>query len=161
MNDGRIHLSAGTEDTARRTPLESVFFAYAGVAPVVVGAAAFFWLRGEAGALIVRLTIVWAGAILCFLAGVRRGLSFRQDGGPLLTQLATMLGLFTLGFVALVIPWTRMALILEIVGFATMAIYDPVAARKEEAPAYFQRLRPIQMILPTVSLGLILAGLTW
>jgi hypothetical protein len=156
-----VQLNAGTEDALRRTPAESVFLAYAAMAPIAAGAVAFFVLHGDAAALSLRLTLDWAGAIVCFLAGVRRGLSFRQPGGPLLSELATMLWLFALGFASLAVPWAPIALALQILGFATLAISDPIAARRAEAPRYFARLRPPQMTIPLVSLVLLLAGVLW
>ena len=94
----------------------------------------------------------WAGAVLCFLAAVRRGLSFRQRHGPTPMQLATMLWLFVLAAASLLSPWPLGSLLLQIAGYGTMAVADPAAARRGEVPVYFQRLRPAQMLLLTISL---------
>ena len=40
-----------------------------------------------------------------------------------------------------------------------MAIFDPIAARDDEVPRYFRRLRPAQMLLPIASLGVVLMSL--
>ncbi len=87
-----------------------------------------------------RLTVAWAGAALCFLAGVRRGPSFRQPGGTTLPQLLSTFWLFGLGASALLSP-RRIASLL-VLGYAGMASLDPAAARRREVPRYFCRLRP-------------------
>ena len=158
MADGRIHIGSKKEDAKRTTPWESLFFAYAAMAPLAAGAVAFFLLRADAASAAARLMILWAGSILCFLPGVRRGLSFRQEGGPLLTQLATMIFLFALGVASLVSPSTQISLALQILGYTTVAVLDPLAARWGEAPRYFEGLRPLQMAIPIVSLGVVLIG---
>ena len=55
------------------------------------------WLTIAAGQL-------WGAAILIFLAGVRRGLSFFTAGGPRLAQLVTMAWLFLIGLGGLLLP---------------------------------------------------------
>ncbi len=159
MDASRIHLSQSTEQTQARAPLESLLFGYAAMVPIVAGAVACLFLTGSGETRAVHLTVIWSGAILCFLAGVRRGLSFRQTGGPVLSQLATMLWLYGLGAGSLLSPWAVPAVALQILGYATMAVFDPAAARNGEAPRYFRRLRPVQMLLPIASLALILADL--
>ncbi len=158
MTDTKIHLADETEDVSPRTPWVSLCLAYAAMVPIAGGAAAYLLLRGAEANVAARLTIIWSGAVLCFLAGARRGLSFRQDGGPLLTQLISMLWLFALAVASLLSPWAYASLALQILGYATMAVYDPIAAREREAPSYFQRLRPVQMLIPIVSLALIFVG---
>ena len=59
-----------------------------------------------------------------------------------------MIGLFGLGFAALVLATLDEAvpaLVLLIVGFGAIAILDPIAARRGEAPLFFARLRPVQI----------------
>ncbi len=158
MTIGKVHLSDGTEERRSRTPWESLVLAYAAMTPIVVGAIASLALHADAANIAVHLTVAWAGAVLCFLSGVRRGLSFRQEGGPLLSQLATMLWLFILGVASLLSPFPIPSLVLQLLGYTTMAIYDPPAAREGEVPRYFQKLCPVQMLLPTVSLVVVLAS---
>ena len=143
-------------------PWLSVVFGYGPMVPFVVGALATWRLsglwRGEA----VLLTIVWAATILAFLAGVRRGLSFRTEGGPALAQIATMFGLFGLALAALVAVVHAFALIsvgLLLVGFLGTLLLDPVAARHGQAPLFFARLRPPQMLIAVVSLAALLVSL--
>ena len=66
-----------------------------------------------------------------------------------------MLWLFCLGFgatilTALVLPLPASLLLL--LGFLSLGILDPIAARSLEAPLYFARLRPAQMAIPVVCL---------
>jgi hypothetical protein len=90
-----------------------------------------------------------------FFAGVNRGLSFRQPGGPALAQVATMFWLFLIGMAALLMPWAA-SLVLLVTGYASMIVIGPAAAWRAEAPRYFARLRPWQMLLPVASLGVLL-----
>ncbi len=149
-------LAAGTEEPKTHSPTESLLLAYVAMVPLVAGAVAVLILRGEVAALMTRLTVEWAGALLCFFAGVNRGLSFRQSGGPALTQVGTMLWLFVVGVASLLSPWPVVSLGLQLAGFASMAVLDPAAARHGEAPRYFARLRPVQLMMPLASLAVVL-----
>ena len=149
-------LASGTEDPKTRSPLESLLLAYAAMVPLAAGAIAVLTLRGSAAALVLHATVTWAGALLCFFSGVHRGLSFRQPGGPRLSQLGSMLWLFVVGVVSLLSPWPGPALVLQLAGFASLAVLDPVAARHGEAPRYFARLRPVQLLIPVASLAALL-----
>jgi len=93
----------------------------------------------------------WGAALLVFLAGVRRGLSFLTEGGPRPAQIATMLWLFLLGGASL-LTTPRIAFALLVVGYGSIALLDPTAARRGEVPAFFARLRPPQMGLALVGL---------
>jgi hypothetical protein len=161
MEISKVRISEGTEDPRQTTPWESLVLAYAAMVPILAGAVACLVLHGDAAALTAHLTVIWSGAVLCFLSGVRRGLSFRQEGGPLLSQLATMLCLFILGTASLLSRFAVLSLVLQMLGYAFMALYDPVAAREGEVPRYFQRLRPLQMLIPIASLALVLLNLFW
>ena len=138
------------------TPWLGIFFGYVAMVPFVVGALAF-WLTGEPwrGAAL-AITLFWGCAILAFLAGVRRGVSFRTPGGVTAAQIVTMLWLFCLAFAAIVLtaiaaPVAAAALLL--VGYLSLGVLDPIAARKLEAPLYFARLRPVQMAIPVLCLA--------
>ena len=140
-----------------RTPWVSLVLAYAAMLPIPAGVV-WSLTHGHEVGLSVRLTIDWAGGVLCFLAGVRRGLSFRQPGGPTLLQLTTMFWLFVLGVSSLLSPWVLVSLLLQIAGYGTLAVADPIAARRREVPIYFRRLRPVQMLVPTASLAVLALG---
>jgi hypothetical protein len=98
----------------------------------------------------------WGAALLLFLAGVRRGLSFFTDGGPRPAQIATMLWLFVLGCAALAAA-PLLAFPLLVIGYGSIALLDPPAARRGEVPAFFTRLRPPQMGVALVGLVALLA----
>lgn len=131
-------------------PLLSVIFGWGPMIPFAIGAIAVWALQNDA--LAVRLTIIWGGAILAFLSGVRRGLSFRTPGGPAVQQIVTMLWLFLLALGALASPWPLISVILLLAGYGSIAILDPKAAERAEAPLFFARLRPTQMLVPILSL---------
>jgi hypothetical protein len=127
--------------------------------PFAVGAAGAWLLRGDLGDLAATLTILWGCAILLFLSGVRRGVSFRTEGGPTLVQIATMLTLFCLGLgalLAMTFGRPSWALGLLIVGFGLIAVLDPIAAGRGEAPLFFARLRPLQIPIAILSLAALL-----
>ncbi|WP_246218114.1 DUF3429 domain-containing protein [Jiella pacifica] len=144
-----------TATEAAEPPPIGALFAFAAMLPIGAGAV-YLWIGDEAQSfLTVNLTLLWGAAILTFLAGVRRGVSFRQPGGPTLSQLATMLWLYGLGFLAIVETvwaYTLTATALEFVGFLSLAALDPIAAKNGEAPLFFASLRPIQMAIPIVAL---------
>lgn len=99
---------------------------------------------------------LWGVAILFFLAGVRRGLSFFTEGGPRPIQIVTMGWLFLLALAGSVLPAT-LAFVALIVGYLSIALLDPPAARRGETPAYFATLRPPQMVVFLIGLALLAA----
>ncbi|MEX6504854.1 DUF3429 domain-containing protein [Jiella sp. M17.18] len=142
-------------DEPAKTPPISIFFAYVAMLPLVLGALALWFAPDAQSFLAMNLTLFWGASILMFLSGVRRGVSFRTPAGPTLSQLAMMLWLYVLGFACLcatVWGFPLGATIAEIVGYASLAVLDPIAARREEAPLFFARLRPVQMAIPILSL---------
>ena len=65
-----------------------------------------------------------------------------------------------LGLAALVSPSSVAALVLLLVGFLSLGVLDPWAARRGETPLFLVRLRPFQVLLPIASLAaLLLASL--
>ena len=110
-----------------------------------------FLLPLERARLPVALGQLWGAAILVFLAGVRRGLSFFTEGGPRAIQIVTMFWLFGLGLAGLAFPPT-IAFPALAIGYGSVALLDPPAARRDEVPAYFARLRPPQMGIALVGL---------
>ena len=66
-----------------------------------------------------------------------------------------MLWLFCLGFAAIVLTAIALpvpAAVLLLLGYLSLEVFDPIAARKLEAPLYFARLRPAQMAIPVLCL---------
>ena len=158
MNLGDLRLTRGEEDPKQRAPAISLFLAFVALVPVLAGTGVVLLSdEEETAAAIERPTIGWAAAVLCFLAGVRRGLSFRQPGGSKLRDLADMFGLFVLGVGGVILPGPRAAATSLVLGYGVLGLRDPQAARRGEAPRYFARLRPIQVLLPMGALlGLML-----
>jgi Protein of unknown function (DUF3429) len=137
-----------------QTPLLGLVFGWIAMLPFVFGALASWALTDGSHA--VAATVTWGGAILAFLAGVRRGLSFRTPGGEDSAQIATMLGLFLLALAALSTDSPVVSVVLLLIGYAAIAVLDPIAAARREAPLFFARLRPVQMLIPVGSLVAIL-----
>ena len=115
----------------------------------LIALAAMTWLAPSTVQPLVRtLAVIWAGCLLAFFAGVRRGLTFSEAGGGRLSELATMLTAFGLGVVSLVLVSPAVAAL----GLAGVGVLDAVAARRREAPAYFVVFRPPQMLAAVVAL---------
>lgn len=138
-----------------RVPWDAIVLGYGAMLPFPLAVVAV-WFGGAAlGALGVHLVVIWGALVLVFLAGVRRGLSFRTPGGPRGTQIAMMLWLFLAGLGALALPALGALILLEL-GYLSLLLLDPIAARHEETPLYFVRFRPWQMAVPVVSLLLLI-----
>ncbi|MBP0492437.1 DUF3429 domain-containing protein [Pararoseomonas indoligenes] len=150
---------ADTEDARDSAPLISAGLAYAAMLPLLAGAAAAWLLPAPSDALALRATLTWAGALLCFFSGVRRGLSFRQPGGATVVQLVATLLFFSLGILSLLSPWPLAAALLALAGYGIMLVMDPIAARRGEAPRYFARLRPVQLLLALAGVAALLPKL--
>lgn len=142
-------------------PWLSIVLGYGPMLPFVAGTLAAWrfsgvW-RGEA----ILLTVIWGAAILAFLAGVRRGLSFRTEGGPAAAQIVTMFCLFVAALLSLgtiVHGLAIVAVALLLAGFLALMVLDPIAARHGQAPLFFARLRPPQMAIAVASLAALLVN---
>lgn len=143
-------MSEPRTDTPERIPLLSLVFGYGPVLAILLAGGLAIVGYGPA----VWLGQLWAAAILIFLAGVVRGLSFFTAGGPRLGQVLMMLWRFLCGLVALAAPPTLAFLILA-AGYLSVPIYDVTAARQGSAPRYFARLRPPQMAIAVLGLVLL------
>ncbi len=157
QGSGSINMASPTI----RIPPLSLLFGYGAMFPLVGAAGAIWLLPLRWDGWLVQAALIWAAAILAFLAGVRRGLSFRTAGGPTDAQLLTMLWLFLLAVASLLVPWAAARVLLLVIGYASIALLDPEAAQHGEVPDFFARLRPSQMLLPIGSLlvvGLFVLG---
>ena len=144
---------------ARQIPVLSLLLGFGPMVPFVVGAVLAWALAPGAAHLAIVLTLIWGGAILAFLAGVRRGLSFRTPSGAQLPQIMTMMGLFVLALGGLAVLNLVARTILLAVGFAAVAMLDPLAGQQQGVPPFFARLRLMQMPIAVVSLIAILIRL--
>lgn len=141
-----------TEAARRRAPAVSLLLAYAAVLPIPFGSTLAWALPPDPASLAARVTMIWAAAVLCFLAGVWRGLSFRQPGGVHWTQVVGSLWVFAFAVGALEAVWSPAAVGLLLAGYASVGLGDVWAARRGRVPRYFVRLRPVQMLLPFAAL---------
>lgn len=143
-------------DAQPRIPLTSLVFGYGPVLPLPIAALMAWTLPPPVPTVAMWLAIWWGASILIFLAGVRRGRSFHGDAETPVAPLIAMIWLFVLGAGAFVCPTPLMSLVLLTIGYASIAVLDPMAARKGEAPPHFARLRPPQMGIALLGLiGLI------
>ena len=141
------------------TPMMGLLLGYLAMVPILLGAVGSALLPHPYDLVALDFAATWAAAVLTFLAGVRRGLSFRTAGGPTTTQIGTMFVLFCLGIVALfalMLLAFRTSLGLLLLGYLILAIGDPIAAKRGEAPLFFARLRPVQMLVPLLSILLMI-----
>jgi len=141
----------GIEEHAE-VPLESTGLGYGALVPMAICLVASWLFARPAGYVAYELGLLWAAAILVFLGGVRRGLSFRTPGGVRIAELATMGWYFSIGLATalLVLVKTDFAWLppaAAALGFLSVAWLDPPAARRGAAPLFFLRLRPVQMSL--------------
>jgi Protein of unknown function (DUF3429) len=139
-------------------PRLDVLFGFGPTVPFVIGVVVALWFPEPWRLTALQLTVLWGSAIMLFLSGVRRGLSFRTEDGPTWSQIATMLALFCLGLSSLAALWRDQviwALVILLAGFSMIFVLDPIAARRGEAPLYFERLRRLQM--PIVVLALVVS----
>jgi len=142
-------------DTPDHTPPLSLLLGYGPVALILVLAL----LASVGFAWAVPLARLWAAAILIFIAGVARGLSFFTEGGPRASQIGVTMWRFGCGLAALVLP-ERWAFVVLALGYASALVFDPHFARHGEAPRFFAHLRPPQMMVAIAGL-LILTVLTF
>ncbi len=137
-------------------PLEGDIFASLAILPLLASAVASHALPLRARGVAADAASIWGGAILCFLGGVRRGLSFDDPGGAPGGDLLAMLVHFFFGVGGLVSPGRRVSLASLAAGYAALGLIDRTAAREAEAPRYFSRLRPVQAALASFALASII-----
>lgn len=108
------------------------------------------WLIPRGFLLVIALLLMdaWAGGLVCFFAGVRRGLAFSEREGASGREVASFLGLFAVGVGGLALAQP----LLLALGFVLAGVLDVAAARKREAPRYFARLRPAQAVVGALAM---------
>ena len=150
-----MHPGADEGRDSAAIPLNSIIFGYAPMIPFVAAAIGMWTLPPPWPGIALQLGIIWAGIILVFVAGVRRGFGFGAKRASTGVEIATMLVYFVPAGAALVAGaagWFVPALLLLIAGFVAMTILDTIAARHGDAPRHFARLRPPQMSLAILAL---------
>ena len=137
-------------------PLTSMVLGFGPMILLLLFAAGAWLLPPDRQPVAVTAGWLFGAAILIFLGGITRGLSFMAPGGARPAQLAQMLWLTVLGFGALLAPF-GIAFVLLPLGYASVGLFDPPAARAGLAPAHFRQLRPPQMTIGVVALFVLLA----
>ena len=136
-----------------RIPWDGLLLAWGAVLPLAVSAIVAWAGDGDARDAAREAARLWGAALLLFFSGVRRGLSFRTEGGPRPVQVFVFGLLFVAGLAVLRMPVSH-ALGLLALAFAALSFEDTRAARRGEAPLYFTRLRPWQMAVAVVAAAL-------
>ena len=127
---------------------------WAAFAPLAaLGLLAWVTPRGPWLVLEVIAADAWGGGLLCFFAGVRRGLTFSERRGGGVGEIATFLLLFFVGVAGIALAQP----LLLALGFVGAGAADLRAAKRREAPAYFARLRPAQALVGAVALVAVFA----
>jgi hypothetical protein len=131
------------------------------MAPLIVCAMGAWLSVGSVRAMVMSLAIIWGGAVLVFLAGVRRGLDFRTAGAARSRRILFVLWTFALAFGSMIAlqPLTSVGLL--ILGYVGMALSERGAALREEGPFVFSGLRPAKMSIAALSLCAVAARLMW
>jgi hypothetical protein len=132
---------------------------WAAMAPLVACAMAAWLTAGSFREVAMSLAIIWGGAILAFLAGVRRGLSFRPPGGAQGARLLFTLWTFVLAFGSMIALRPLTSLGLLILGYAGLALAGRGAALREEVPLFFAGSGPAQVSVAALSLCAVAARL--
>ncbi len=76
--------------------------------------------------------------------------------GTTVSERGATVSLFRLGAGSRLPPRGRAPLLALLSGFVLLGIGDTRAARRGEAPRYFARLRPVQLLVPLASLSVLL-----
>ncbi len=147
---------------AASTPLPSLVLGYAPMALLPILAVASTAVPPLWAYNIILAGHVWAAALLIFIAGVRRGLSFADEAkgaaGPLTGEIAAALGYFAIGFGTILVR-VQFALLILMIGYALVGVLDRRAAKARRAPRHFARLRPLQALIAVAGLAGLLARL--
>ncbi|WP_372891982.1 hypothetical protein [Rhodosalinus sp.] len=132
-----------------RPPRVGLWLAALAVLPLPVAVPALWLLPDEVVREAARL---WGAALTLFFSGVRRGVSFRTEGGATRAQVAVFAWLFAAGLAALLLPPVP-ALWLLAAALASLALLDPWAAERGEVPLWFAGLRAVQMPVAAIALA--------
>jgi hypothetical protein len=136
---------------------EGLLLGSAAVAPLALAAGAVWLTPPMIAEQLSIAAIGWSGALLAFLAGVRRGLTFSEAGGAAWREIATMLFVFAPGVATLWRHAGAAAIGLAMLGFIAVIAFDVRAARRLQAPPYFRLFRPLQMAAALAALAVLLA----
>jgi hypothetical protein len=127
-------------------------------APLVLAAILAWVTPAGIASLIAAAAMIWSGALLAFLAGARRGLTFSEAAPPARREIVSMLWLFGAAVATLWLAPNILAIPMAIFGFASLGVLDFRAARRQEAPGYFAAFRPLQAAVAMAALIALLAA---
>jgi hypothetical protein len=150
----------GVGETAEGHLLDRVL-GWGAIAPLIACAVIAWLTTGSVRAVAMSLAIIWGGAVLVFLAGVRRGLGFRAPDKARPSQTLFMLWTFALAFGSMIALRPLTSLGLLILGYAGMALAARAAGLREEVPIFSAGLRPVHMSVALLSLCAVAARLMW
>jgi Protein of unknown function (DUF3429) len=141
-------------------PALSLLLGFGPMLPILIGGGATLLWPALGQSSFAGWVMLWAAAILIFIAGVRRGYGFARQARPSFGALAGTFWMFFTGLGALpaLLFDPAAAAILLIAGFASVVLLDPIAARRGEAPHHFTKLRPPQMLVGLAGLAALLAS---
>lgn len=134
-------------------PADSVLFGFGPMLPLVAAGIGVWVLPQPWPFLAIQYAVVWGALILAFIGGVRRGFGFARPEASTATEIAAAVAYFSIAGLALVVPYARISLALLAAGYAFAALLDRRAAQRGDAPAYFARLRPPQLLLGCAGLA--------
>lgn len=139
--------------TSARAPVTSVLFGFGPMLPLVVAGAGAWVLPQPWPLLLIQLAITGAAVILAFIGGVRRGFGFGEGRASTVAEVVAAALYLLAAFAGLVVPSPSIALSILIVGYVLAALLDRRAALAGDAPSYFARLRPPQLLLGAAGLA--------
>lgn len=135
-------------------PTDAKLLGFGPMLPLLAAGIAVWVLPGGWPILAVQLTIIWAALLLAFLGGVRRGFGFAAAPADRIVEITAAAAYLGIALLALLVPRASIALALLAAGFALAALLDRRAARSGNAPAWFAKLRPPQLLLGCAGLAL-------
>lgn len=137
----------------RDPPPDGVLLAYGPMLPLVIAGIAVWVLPRLWPLVAIRLSIVWAALLLAFIGGVRRGFGFARPGASKVAEIAAASACLVIALLALVSPDPLLSLGVLAAGFLLMALLDRRAALRGDAPRWFARLRPPQLLFGAAGLA--------
>ena len=141
-------------------PRDGLVLGYGPMLPLVAAGAGAWLLPPPWPYAAVQLAIVWAALLLAFIGGVRRGFGFARASASRIAEIAAAAAYLLIALLALLVTEATLSLAVLIAGYLLAALLDWRAARRGNAPAWFARLRPPQLLLGAAGLAGCLARLS-
>jgi hypothetical protein len=129
------------------------------MAPLALGATAAWLTAGDVRSVAMSLEIIWAGAVLAFLAGVGRGASLGMSGVARRTRIAIMLWTFGLAIGSMLALRPLTSLTLLIAGFVSLGLEAWFSSARGEPSRATDFVGIGQVVVGAVSLCAVAARL--